>query len=136
MERNYIRNCPIIIGNAKRALHIHGPDVAKLKSNMTRKKLLGIDEYKHVQIPKPIMNFHATVNLSTDYFYIQSAPFLHIISRSYNFRTIEVIMDGKYPRQRNIREGLKQVISVYDTHGLEVIEINAGNNFTCLREKI
>ena len=66
LEHNYICNYPITIKNVRRALHIHRLDMSKLKCNMICKKPLSIDTYKCIHIPQTIMDFHPTVNFSTD----------------------------------------------------------------------
>ena len=38
METNYFRNCPITVDDAKRVLHIYGPDKESLKGKSRRKK--------------------------------------------------------------------------------------------------
>ena len=39
LATNYIRNCPITVDDAKRALHIYGKDIVKLKATSVRKNL-------------------------------------------------------------------------------------------------
>ena len=38
LERNYIKNCPVTLDDAKRALHIYGPDAAHMQGKATRGK--------------------------------------------------------------------------------------------------
>ena len=40
LESNYFRKCPLTVDDAKRALHIYGPDKESLKGKSRRKKHL------------------------------------------------------------------------------------------------
>ena len=65
-KKNFIHNCPMTIYNTKKALHIYGSEVAKLKSNMTHQNPMSINELTHIPVPNMIMNFHPNVNLLAD----------------------------------------------------------------------
>ena len=68
LESNYFRNCPVTVDDAKRALHIYGPDVESLKGNSVRRSPLPINELDMVEIPNTLKDLHPTINLSADYF--------------------------------------------------------------------
>ena len=80
LETNYFRNCPITVDDAKRALHIYGPDGESLKGKMTRRRPQRIGEAIMINIPDTIKELHPTISLSADYFFVQGIAFLHSLS--------------------------------------------------------
>ena len=52
LETNYFRNCPLTADDAKRALHIYGPDIEGIKGKITRHKPQCIEALETVNIPK------------------------------------------------------------------------------------
>ena len=81
--------------------------MVKLKSNIVHKKPNSIKELKYIQIPRTVADFYPKVKLSTNYFYAQSVPIPHSISRGYKFRTI-VGIEGKNTNQRTTDNSLKK----------------------------
>ena len=102
LETNYFIDCPLTVDDAKRALHIYGPDIESLKGKMTRARPRKIMDAQRYEIPTTIKELHQKIHLSADYFFVQGIAFLHSMSRGYTFRTIEHHADyrTKY-RNRN-----------------------------------
>ena len=133
----YFINCPITVDDAKRALHIYGPDVESLKGKTVRNRPVPIEDMTRVDIPNTIKILHPRVNLSADFFFVQGIAFLHSISRGYDFRTIEHITDfGSKYNKRKMLKGVKTCINVYYARGLEVSQLNTDNEFLCIEEDI
>ena len=105
LEKDYFRNYPVTTNDAKGALYIYVVDLAVLKGKMTRPSAAPIVNRPPVTIPKTITDLHSTINLSVDYLFIQSIPFLHTFSRGYEFRTIYHI-NGK----RKLKKKWKKVL--------------------------
>ena len=68
LETNYFRNCPLTVDDAKRALHIYGPDVESLKGKTVRKTPKAIEDMTRVNLPETLKDLHPHANLSVDYF--------------------------------------------------------------------
>ena len=81
--------------DAKRALHIYGPDIESLKGKMTRARPRKIMDAQRYEIHTTIKELHQKIHLSVDCFLLQGIAFLHSISRGYTFRTIEHHADYK-----------------------------------------
>ena len=45
-------------------------------------------------------------------------------------------MEGKRPKKRDVKSGVKRVLNTYHSRGLRVTQINADNEFTCIREEV
>ena len=84
LEIQYFRNCPLTVDDAKRALHIYGPDVESLKGKTVRNTPNAIEDMTRVDIPETLKDLHPHVNLSADYFFVQGIAFLHSISCGYD----------------------------------------------------
>ena len=102
---------------------------------MTRPSAAPISNRPPVPIPKTITDLHPTVNLSADYLFIQSIPFLHTFSRGYEFRTIDHI-NGKKATKDEMEEGIKKAINVYHSRGIHVHNVNTDNEFECIKDDI
>jgi hypothetical protein len=92
--KNIIRNCPITIDDARRALTIYGLDVASIKGKTVRgKPVAHVMGHKPVSLPTSITDFHLDVTLCMDFFYVQGQVFLHIISRKIQHRIVNAVSD-------------------------------------------
>ena len=61
--------------DAKKALHIYGPDIEGIKGKMMRNKPQGIEVIQTVDIPSTINDLHPRISLSADYLYVQGIAF-------------------------------------------------------------
>ena len=104
---------------------------------MTRLRASPIVNYLPIALPKTIIDLHSTVNLSTDHLFIQYIPFIHTISRGYEFRTIDY-SNKKKATKEEIEDGIKnkKVINVYRSSGIHVHIINTYNEFEYIKETI
>ena len=137
LETNYFIDCPLTVDDAKRALHIYGPDIESLKGKRTRAKASKIIDGQRVEIPNSIKDLHPHIHLSVDYFFVQGIAFLHSISRGYNMRTIEhhSKFKKKYTK-KDMLAGIKKCINMYHARGLTVVQLNGDNEFSCIEEEI
>ena len=69
-----------MVDNAKRALHIYGPDVESLKGKKVRHSSMPIKDITMIDILDTIKDLHPHINLSADYFFVQGISFLYSIS--------------------------------------------------------
>ena len=100
--------------DAKRALHIYGPDIESLKGKMTRARPRKIMDAQRYEIPTTIKELHQKNRLSADYFFVQGIAFLHNISRGYTFRTIEHHADYKTKYNKlDMLQGVKKCVNIY-----------------------
>ena len=109
LEYNQIKNCPITVDDAKRCLHIYGPVIAHLQGKTTRRKANAIPITNLIDIPREVVKAQQFVNLSADYFFIQGIPVLHTISRNFNFRTVEFLINKQKATVEDTREGIKRI---------------------------
>lgn len=134
LTRNLIRNCPVTPDDARRAVHIYGPDVAVLKGKMTRSAAAPrAPTFEAVPLPAPVTTHHRNVTLCADFFFVQGLGFLHTISRGIGFRTIMPVSDRTH---KTMLVGINAALNLYRSRGLNVCDIHADNEFDCLREDI
>jgi hypothetical protein len=129
LKNNLIRNCPITDDDAKRALHIYGPDIATLKGKTVKRQNKGIPNYQPVRIPAPIVAKYRNIRLFMDIFWVNGSPFFHTISQSIKFRTVAPIANRT---KRTLLMEAKAVINLYETRGFEISRIEADREFACI----
>ena len=72
--------------------------------------------------------------LSVEYVYIQGIPMLHTISgRSFQFRKLESITKKVIPNKEDILNGLRRVINIYRSRGINITQMNVDNEFDGLK---
>ena len=89
-----------------------------------------------VEIPETILDLHPSLALSMDHVYVQGISMLHSISGGYRFMTIEVARDQKKPSKNNTVRSASKVLNIYNARGLHVSQINADNEFECIRNNM
>jgi hypothetical protein len=129
LTHNMIRNCPVTNDDAKRALHIYGPDIATLKGKTVKKQNKGIPNYQPVRIPAPIIERHKTIRLFMDIFWVNGNPFFHTISQTIKFRTVAPIINRT---RRTLLAEAKAVINLYETRGFIISRVEADREFGCI----
>ncbi len=131
LKNNAIRNCPVTIDDARRAITIYGEPISILKGRSTQSIPVHVPSPSHVDITQQVVNDHKSVVLSADIFYVQGMMFFHTISRKLKFRTVSPIADRKQPTL--LRE-LQSVCNLYTKRGFELSEIHCDMEFGCLRD--
>lgn len=133
IQNNYFRDSPVTTEDVKRAIFIYGKDTATLQGKATRQPSAPTSIINPVQLPKSIRDFHNKVPVSVDIMLIQSIPFLTSISgTTYRFRTVEPIFKAR-PNKQDLSECITNVQRTYTNRGIQVSQINADNEFECLR---
>ena len=80
LENNFIRDCPVTVLDAKRAVAIYGKDVGSLKGKTKRLRPKHTTNVNLTPLPDFILKWHINVTLCIDIFYINQMPFFHAIS--------------------------------------------------------
>ena len=128
-------NCPINIDNIKRSIHIYGLDVAGIKEKTTRRKPKPLEMVGNIPLPPSVLKHHRNIMVSGDYVYVHTLSHLHTISRGYGFRTVEYT-PGKKANKGQIKKGVNRVLRLYRKQGINVQQLNADNEFECIRDDI
>jgi len=130
LAKNLIRNCPVTVDDAKRALLIYGPDVAALKGKTTKGPSQHVPTFNPVQVPGFILQHHSDVTLCMD---IQGHPFFHTISRKVQFRTVAPVLNRN--KATLLRE-IKPVMAMYKSRGFNISDLHADMEFECIRNDV
>jgi hypothetical protein len=75
LDNNSIRNCPVTSDDARRALHIYGPELTAIKGKTVKKQNKGIPNYLPIQIPAPIIEKYKNIRIFMDIFWVNGSPF-------------------------------------------------------------
>jgi hypothetical protein len=129
LQNNLIRNCPVTVDDAKRALNIYGPDIATLKGKTVKKQNEGTDGVRPIVVPTPIMDKYSHLRLFADIFYVNGNLFLHTISEFIKFRTVAPLNNRT---KQTILTAISSVIRLYDKRGFTVTRVEADNEFAPL----
>ena len=116
----------------KRASFIYGPENKRDKATRQRPDPLAM--IANIPLPVNIIEQHRNIMLSVDYVYIQGIPMLHSISgRSFQFRTLEPITNKVKSNKEEILNGLRRVINIYRSRGINITQINGDNEFGSMK---
>ena len=74
--------------------------------------------------------------MSLDFLFFQGIPFLHSISETYKYRTVESLRGKKKANNADITNMAKRVINTYHVRGIRISQINIDNEFEILIEKL
>jgi len=133
LANNLIRNCPVTVDDAKRALLIYGPDVAALKGKTTKGPSQHVPTFNPLQVPGFILQHHSDVTLCMDIFYVRGHPFFHTISRKVQFRTVAPVLNRN--KATLLRE-IKPVMAMYKSRGFNISDLHADIEFECIRNGV
>jgi hypothetical protein len=133
LEKNLIRNCPVTVADAKRAVFLYGPDIGSLQGKLTRTPPEHVPTLATINLPESILEHHKDVTVSIDIFYVNKLLFFHSISRKLKIRTVSNITS----RHKNtlLQETL-QIVKLYESRGFNVVNIHADIEFECLRDDL
>ncbi|MGB0424073.1 MAG: hypothetical protein ACPGED_07120, partial [Flavobacteriales bacterium] len=133
LENNFIRNCDVTSADAKRALHIYGPDPAFIQGKTKRIRPPPVSNLPIIPVPDHILRFHNDITISIDIFYVNGLPFLHTISNNINFRTVEPLSNETY---KTLLDKTYKVLNFYQARGFSINTIKADGQFECLEESL
>ena len=108
IQDNYIRNCPVTVDDAKRAVIIYGRDIIKMKASSVRKKPQRLGVMAPLSIPDEVWEHHQTEMLNVDYFFAQNLAHFHAIGTTYKFRNIDAVTDKDRPSDEDIMVSVKK----------------------------
>jgi len=133
IKNNSFRNIPFTVEDVQRAIAIYGKDENEMKGKGTRTRPIPISDIVTVAIPPTILELHNDIQLSVDFIFVQGIPMLHSISgTSYQFRTLHPIFKER-PNKLDIHTGIKAILNIYQSRGIRIRQINADNEFTCVK---
>ena len=133
LSHSLIRNCPVTVDDAKRAIEIYGQDIASLKGKSTKTPAQQVATFIPIAIPAAILKDHTEVTLCMDLFYVNKIPFFHTISRKLKVRTVSNITTRD--KKTLLKETL-QTLDIYHSRGFEVTSIHADMEFECIKNDL
>jgi uncharacterized membrane protein len=81
LSKNLIRNCPVTVDDAKRAIFIYGTDPGSLQGKPSRTPAEYVPTLTTIALPDELMLHHRTVTLCIDIFYVNKLMFFQSLSR-------------------------------------------------------
>ena len=88
LDNNELMKCPVTVEDGRRAIKLHGPDVASTKGVTVKGKGQIKSVFVPIDLPKSLYPKHKNVTLCLDFFFANGIPFFHSISCGINFRTV------------------------------------------------
>jgi hypothetical protein len=133
LDNNSIRNCPVTSDDARRALHIYGPELATVKSKTVKKQNKGIPNYLPIQITAPIIARYKDIRIFMDIFWVNGSPFFHTILEWIKFRTVTPINKRS---ARTLLMETRAIVGMYEGRGFNVTRLEADQEFKCITNGI
>ncbi len=127
LNNNLIRNCPVTVNDAWRALIIYGPDVPAIKGKTI--KPVHVPTTIPSSVPLPILSDHGIVTLCI-VFFMQGLPFFHTVSRKLKFCTVSAVKNLK---KETILSKMNLVLALYRSRGFQVVNIHSNMEFECMQ---
>ena len=87
-------------------------------------------------IPEEIWINHQSEIVAVDYFYIQSISHFHSIGKTYQMRIVETVIHRRIPSKDAISRSLTNTVNMYHGRNITVAQINADNQFRCIKEDL
>ena len=135
VKNNYFRNSPVTPNDVENAMTIYGPDLSFLKGKSTRKRSKPIENIQVTDIPMAIHQNHTKIVVSVDYMIVQNIAMFIAIDESYQFRFLQSVHKRK-ANKNDILKSVNQLLNIYKVRNIEVKQINADNEFECIREEV
>ena len=131
-RHNRLKNCPIDVEDANRAILVYGHDIAALRGKANHQQ--PIHETPHLVSPVPpaILLIHKHIQLCVDVCFINNIIFLVSISRSIKLKTVDQIADTS---DASVLPSLRQVLNIYTSRCFIVDYIHANNGFRGLSDQ-
>jgi hypothetical protein len=133
LQNGLIRNCPLTADDAKRALHIYGPDIKTLQGKTVKRQNGGIPDYRPIRIPAPIIAKYNTIRLFMDIFWVNGSPYFHTISQHIKFRTVAAINNRQ---KRTLLMEARAAIHLYEARGFTISRVEADREYACIQNDL
>ena len=127
---------------------IYGKAVPIIKGKMVRKRPKHVSNVPRFRIPVPLLKHHPTDELDIDFLYTQGAPYV-LLSKTHKVKFQSVQCFNKISTQKKktqyttykwgpkeIIAGIKKVIQLYNTRGLDITTVHGDNEFHKIESKI
>ena len=126
VKDNWVRNCPVTVGDVRRSHAIYGPPLPPIKGRTRYQSSPRVQEKDIIQIPKALYDDLKHVVLCADFYYVNGVTVFHSISRRLDYRAVS------FPKSRSkasIVNELKEIFKIYNARGFRIVEIHADNEF-------
>lgn len=131
IRENRLKNYPVNVEDALRAINIYGNDIAALRGKTVRRQTIHVHAPSISPVPPLILQHHQNIHLCVDVCFFNNTPFLVSISRVLKLRTVDQISDVS---DKTVILSLKNVIHIYTSSGLVVEYIHADNGFRGMQQ--
>jgi hypothetical protein len=132
IQRNQIKDYPVIIQDIDVSTNIWGKNITTLKGKTTRRKthLVARD---YVKVHKELLKLHKEVFLTTDIFFVNKIPFFLTLSLKICFTAVNHIGDRTVPQ---IFKDFKEMYQYYLQRGFHITTVHADGEFAPLKTLI
>jgi len=122
LNNNLIKNCPVTIDDAQRALLIYGPAIPAIKGKAVKGDPVHAPTTVPANILMPILSEHGNVTLCVDFFFVQGLPFFHTVSRKLKFHMVSAVKNLK--RDTMLVE-INHALKLYQAKGFNMVDIHS-----------
>ena len=133
VSKGFIRNCPVTVGDARRAEVIYGPSLPSLRGRTRAQAANRAPDIMNVPLPKELYEDLKNVTVCMDFFYVNGMPIFHTISRKLDYRTVS------FPVSRSKPVMLKEYRKVrqrYHSRGFRITSVLTDKEFETIRNDV
>ena len=122
IHENQLKNCPITVDAANRALMIYGPDIAALHgktTQTTRTTPAHVPSKQTRPLPFSILDAHKAVTICIAISFVHGFAILDTVSRNIHFLTAECVTSRLIIK--HVLPCLNRVHNLYQAHGFQIL---------------
>jgi hypothetical protein len=127
-----IKDFPVTVQDIDLALKIWGKNIAALKGNTTRRKMIPVAR-DYVKVPLELMKLHKEAFMTTAIFFVNKNPLFLTLSRNITFTAVNHLTDRTVPQ---IFKAFKEIYQYYIQHGFHITVVHADGEFVPLKPLI
>src|SRR6056300_1048521 len=133
IQNNFIRNCPVTVGDIKRPHAIYGPPIPPIKGRTRYEGSERVKENPIIQLPIELYEDLKNVTICSDFYYVNGVTVFHTTSRRINYRTVSFSMSRS---KQSILKEIRAVRQIYHSRGFKIVDMYADNEFYKVKQDV
>jgi hypothetical protein len=134
IRKNQLKNCPVTVNNANRAIKIYSPDVDALRGKTTCTTPAHVPSNQLRPLPFELLDAHKNVTTCFNIFFVDGFAFVGTVSRNVHFIMVEHIPSRSIVQ--HVLPCLTRANNLSKARGFQITVAHADEEFTSLRDPL